>query len=213
MKKNKEKLFFIAIVLFLFVIIISGCSRPVLIPGTQDRIMIWQEDENLFKVYFSTKIAAVRSYEGHVITGNISTDGSIESKGYKLNETDYIKNDDNKIDLEIALDNNNYYKGIDLNITEYTYVEFDIKMDDYYRKDITSLGTNINYPEENIIRVNDTYLLNLSNAPFYRKRPVSSLIDKLISDRVFASIYFFIILALIAGIIVFSIKIRKIRKP
>lgn len=211
MKYYKEKLILIFIFLILAVFIISGCSKPFIVPGAQNSITIWQENKNLVKVYFSSNNSAARASDGHVISGNISTDGLFELTGFNLNEKDSTNISNSKIDFEISLDVDNYYKGLDLKVTEYTYLEFDIKFDDYYRRDLTSLGANLNYPEDDIFRINSDYLLNIQKAPFYRKRPLSSLIDKFFSDRVFALVYFIIISMLVSGIIIFSIKIRKIK--
>ena len=88
----------------LAIFIISGCSSPFLIPGSQDKIIIWQENKNLIKVYFSYNISAGRENESHVVSGSVSTDGLFELKGFNLNEMDFTNISSSKIDFEISLD-------------------------------------------------------------------------------------------------------------
>ncbi len=107
MKNYKKELISSFIILVLVLIIVSGCSRPLIIPGAQKGIIIWQENKNLVKVYFSSKNSAARASEGHVVSGIISTDGLFELTGFNLNEMDSTNISNSEIDFEISLDVDN----------------------------------------------------------------------------------------------------------
>lgn len=206
------KRFILLFIVMVMVFITSGCSRPLVVPGAQERITIWQEREGLIKVYFSTKISADEANEGHIISGTISTDGSLEVSGYNLDSRDSLQKMDNTLLIQVFVDNHDFYKGINIKLTDNTYIEFDLLYDGNYRRDKISMGTFFNIPEQEVFRIDRDYLLLVRDAPFYTKRPVSTLVERFKADRVFTILYFTILVLLGAGIIVFGIRARHAYK-
>jgi len=212
MKHIRKKYCMLPVFFLLTVLLLSGCAKPFIVPGAQNKILIWQEDTGLYRVYFSAKNSAARASQGHVAAGMLSSDGVFEVKGFNTDKKDSIIAGEGIIDFQIQLDTENYYKGLDIKVSDYSFVEFDIKYDGNYRRDLLSLGNNLNYPEQDVFRVDKDYLLEMQEVPFYQKRPVSSLVSGLSDDRVFLFFYLLLMLGLIAGIIVFSILIDRSKK-
>ena len=195
--------FLVALILPLF----SGCSGIFYIPGASYGYYIWEEDSS---IYVEWSIAQKDSK----FDGRISTDGKITE--YKLNEweeeSDVIKVGENKIEFSATLSSKDYSDGFSFTPRDYTYLEFDLKMDGGYDLGRINVGGFLENPEESVFKVEKGYFDQLREKPWYRKQPFSEFFSKLFSNKYFTFTYLFILGIIVIEISRVTVLTRRRRK-
>ena len=136
------KIIILILLAVLFLILFSGCRGIFYIPGASYGYYIWEEDNNIYVEWSIDRKDAEFS-------GKILTDGKIAV--YNLNgweENDLIEAGENKIEFSATLDDTDYSDGFNFNPQEYTYLEFDLKVNDGYDLSRINLGGLLENPEE-----------------------------------------------------------------
>ena len=98
-----------------------------------------------------------------------------------------------------------------MTVTDYSYLEFELKMNkgcDYSR---INLGESLNSPEDCNFKIEKGYFDNLKKVPWYQKHPWTGFFYKLSTDILFTLIFIFI-LGIVAIEIIRITIIRRNRK-
>ncbi len=201
------KIIVLVLTAVLILTLFSGCRGVFYIPGASYGYYIWEEDNN---IYVEWSIDRKESeFEGRILT-----DGKITA--YNLNgweENDTIKVEGDKIEFSAALDDTDYSDGFSFAIQDYTYLEFDLKMNGGYDLSRVNLGGFLENPEESVFRIGNGYFGQLGEKPWYRKHPFSEFLVKLFSNKYFTFVYLFILGAVIIEVLrvtVLAVRKRKV---
>ena len=196
-------IFLAALILPLF----AGCRGIFYIPGASYSYYIWEEDSKVFVEWSVDR-------KDSKFDGRISTDGKITE--YKLNEweeeNDVIKVEENKIEFSATLDSEDYSDGLSFIPQDYTYLEFDLKINDGYDLSRTNVGGFLENPESNVFRIEEDYFDQLRMKPWYQKHPFSEFFSKLFSNKYFTFTYLFILGIIIIEILRITVFISRRRK-
>ena len=198
-------LFLVVCTLLALFFLISGCAKPLFVPGATLGYYIWEdEDENIH-------IAWSADRKDNRFDGRISTDGSIED--YELigvEEEDDVEVSDDRtgLDFNSTLSADDYSDEIAVNVQDYDYIEFELKINDAYDLSRTNLGRFLNNPPEGVFRISKDYFDEIEKIPFYNRPPFSGFLEKLNADIRFTVFYLFLI-----GIVAIElIRITALRK-
>lgn len=200
----------IIILVFLAALILpllAGCRGVFYIPGASYGYYIWKEDSNIFVEWSADR-------KDSKFDGRISTDGKITE--YKLKEweeeNDLIKVGEDKIDFLATLNSQDYSDGFSFNVQDYTYLEFDLKINDGYDLSRINVGGFLENPENNIFRIEKDYFSQLKMKHWYQKHPFSEFFSKLFSNKYFTFTYLFILGIIVIEILRVTILTRRRRK-
>ena len=207
-KSNFIKIFIICLLVFSFLLAGTGCKGLFFIPGASYGYYIWEDEEDNIHIQWSTDR---KEYD---FSGRIITDGEIS--GYTsigCEEDDKIEVNDEKdiIEFEADLSENDYSDEIVVTVTDYSYLEFELKMNkgcDYSR---INLGESLNSPEDCNFKIEKGYFDNLKEVPWYQKHPWTGFFYKLSTDILFTLTFIFI-LGIVAIEIIRITVIRRNRK-
>jgi len=187
--------------------LLAGCRGIFYIPGASYGYYIWEEDSKVFVEWSADR-------KDSKFDGRILTDGKITE--YKLNEweeeNDVIKVEEDKIEFSATLDSQDYSDGFSFTLQDYTYLEFDLKMNDDYDLSRTNVGGFLENPEESVFKVEKGYFDQLKEKPWYRKHPFSEFFSKLFSNKYFTFVYLFILGIIIIEILRITVFISIRRK-
>jgi len=189
--------------------LLAGCRGIFYIPGASYSYYIWEEDSKVFVEWSVDR-------KDSKFDGRISTDGKITE--YKLNEweeeNDVIKVEENKIEFSATLDSQDYSDGFSFTLKDYTYLEFDLKINDSYDYDLSriNVGGFLENPESNVFRIEEDYFDQLRMKPWYQKHPFSEFFSKLFSNKYFTFTYLFILGIIIIEILRITVFISRRRK-
>jgi len=187
--------------------LLSGCRGIFYIPGASYGYYVWEEDSNIFVEWSADR-------KDSKFDGRISTDGKITE--YKLNEweeeNDVIKVGEDKIEFSATLDSEDYFDGFSFTPQDYTYLEFDLKMNDGYDLSRTNVGGFLENPEESVFKIEKGYFDQLKEKPWYNKHPFSEFFSKLFSNKYFTFIYLFILGIIIIEILRVTVLAKRRRK-
>ncbi|MBL7060617.1 MAG: hypothetical protein ISS13_02135 [Actinobacteria bacterium] len=198
------------ILIFLVALILpllAGCRGIFYIPGASYGYYIWEEGSDIYVEWSAER-------KDSKFDGRISTDGKITE--YKLNEweeeNDVIKVEENKIEFSATLDSEDYSDGLSFIPQDYTYLEFDLKINDGYDLSRTNVGGFLENPENNVFRIEEDYFEQLRMKPWYQKHPFSEFFSKLFSNKYFTFTYLFILGIIIIEILRITVFISRRRK-
>jgi len=187
--------------------LLAGCTGAFYIPGASYGYYIWEDDNNIY-IEWSVDRKDTK------FEGSILTDGKITE--YNLKEweedNDVIKAGENKIEFSATLDNEDYSDGFDFTVQDYTYLEFDLKINDGYDLSRINLGGFLENPEDNVFTVEKDYFSELKTKHFYQKHPLSEFLYKLFSNKYFTFLYIFILGIVVIEILRVTVIARKKRK-
>ena len=99
-----------------------------------------------------------RRAERYIVYGIVSTDGKISA--YRLKEweeEDVINVTEDKIKFSATLSSGDYSDGFVFSISDYNYIEFDLKINDGYDLSRIHIGGFLENPEENVFRIEKDY--------------------------------------------------------
>ena len=211
--KLKLKLKFVVqlILLFLVAVILSGllssCSKPLVIPGTSFGYYIWKDSQN--KIYLEWSA----DRKDNNFSGVVKTDGNfnkVEKTG--IESEDIIKQTDKEIDFNAKLSENDYSDELVIAVSNYSYLEFDLKINNKYDLSRINIGKYLNNPSTEVFKIDANYFENLKKVPWYKNHPFSEFFHKLYVNKYLTFIYIFLLGAIITGlfrITKFELKKRK----
>ena len=195
------------ILIFLVALILpllAGCRGIFYIPGASYGYYIWEEGSDIYVEWSAER-------KDSKFDGRISTDGKITE--YKLNEweeeNDVIKVEENKIEFSATLDSEDYSDGFSFTPQGYTYLEFDLKINDGYDLSRTNVGGFLENPESNVFRIGEDYFDQLRMKHWYQKHPFSEFFNKLFSNKYFTFVYLFILGIIVIEILRVTILARR----
>jgi hypothetical protein len=200
------KIILLILTSFLVLIMTSGCRGIFYIPGASYGYYIWEENGSIYVEWSRDRVDSDFS-------GSISTDGKITD--HDLNEweeDDLFEVSENKIEFSAALDEEDYSDGFSFYPGDYTYLEFDLKIDDEYDLARINLGEFLENPDESIFKIERQYFNQLRERPWYKKHPFSEFFYKLFSNKYFTFAYIFILGVVIIEILRITIFAKKKRK-
>jgi len=203
--------FRIKIIIFGFllglILIFTGCTGIFYIPGASYGYYIWEEDESIVIEWSADR-------KETEFDGVILTDGKIT--GYKLEEweekNDVIKVEENKVEFSASLDSKDYSDGFSFILQDYTYIEFDLKINNGYELSRINVGGFLENPPDNIFRIEKDYFDKLKMKHWYQKHPFSEFFYKLYSNKYFTFLYLFILGIIVIEILRITVISRKKRK-
>ena len=179
----------------LILLMFAGCRGIFYIPGASYGYYIWEENGSIFVEWSVDR-------KDSKFDGGISTDGKITE--YKLKEweeeNDIIKVEEDRIVFSATLNDKDYSDGFSFDVQDYTYLEFDLKINDGYDLSRINVGGFLENPESNVFRIEKDYFSQLGMKHWYQKHPFSEFFGKLFSNKYFTFVFLFIL-----GIIVIEI--------
>lgn len=207
-----KKFFKLRIIIFSFlsvlaVLLNAGCSGVSYFPGVNYGYYIWEENGSIFVEWSAER-------KDTAFEGIILTDGEITS--YRLKEweedSDVIKAGKQKISFSATLGSEDYSDGFSFTPEDYTYLEFDLKVNDEYNLERINLGGFLESPEEKVFRVGKDYFSEVEMKPWYQKRPFSEFFHKLFSNKYFTFLYLLLLGVVIIEILRVTVIARRKRK-
>jgi hypothetical protein len=206
-KDFKLKIIIFSFLTGLILLLITGCSGISYIPGASFGYFIWEENGSV-----SVEWSAER--KDVTFEGTISTDGEITS--YRLKEweedSDVISAGKEKISFSAALGSEDYSDGFSFTPENYTYLEFDLRINGEYDLSRTNLGGFLENPEDNVFRVGKNYFSEVEMKPWYQRRPFSEFFYKLFSNKYFTFLYLFLLGVIIIEILRVTVIAPRKRK-
>jgi len=143
---NCLKILLIALMIFSFLIISTGCKGISFIPGASYGYYVWEDKDDNIHIAWSIDRKDSR------FSGEVRTDGKIT--GYEVfewEESDSILViNDNRIEFDATLDQHDYSDEIVFTPADYSYLEFNLKINDGYDLSRINIGEFINSPEKQI---------------------------------------------------------------
>lgn len=194
---------FVLLILFSAVLLMglaTSCNKPLVIPGVSIGYYIWQDSQG--RIYLLWSI----DRKENSFAGTIKTDGSfdiVEKSG--VEKEDKINESDKEIDFNANLSPDDYADEIIISASNYSFIEFDLKMDGKYDLSRINIGKYLNNPENEIFRIGPDYFKNLKQVPWYKNHPFAEFFRKLFANKYFTFIYIFVL----GTIIVELLRITK----
>ncbi len=201
------KIVIYSVLTILIILLFGGCRGVSYIPGASYGYYIWEEDNRIF-VEWSVDRKDTK------FDGVISTDGKItecELKSWE-EESDTAKVGESEIDFSATLNDKDYSDGFSFNVQDYTYLEFDLRINDGYDLSRIDVGGFLENPESNVFRIEKDYFDQLRLKHWYQKHPFSEFFGKLFSNKYFTFLYLFILGIIIIEILRITVIARKKRK-
>jgi len=203
------KLILIFLLLFLIVIIGVGCNRIFFIPGASYGYYIWEDKDNNIHIVWSI------DRKDASFNGWIAMDGEIRDyKTLDWEENDNIKilENNSKIEFNATLSEDDYSDEIIFTPIDYSYLEFDLKINDNYELSRINIGEFVNNPNNNIFRIEKNYFSQLKEKPWYKIHPFSEFFKKLYVNKIFTLVYVFILGAIIIEVLRIGVFYNNKRK-
>lgn len=186
----------------------TGCKKVFFIPGASLGYYIWQDKDSNVHIQWSSDRTE------NSFSGSVSTDGKItdlKKNGFEDDDKASLNSQSNKIDFTAKLTPEDYADEIVLSLADYSYLEFELKLNGTYDLQRTNLGEFLNSPPSGIFKVGKDYFKDLIKIPWYQKHPWSGLFYKLSTDMTFTLIFIFI-LGIIAIEIIRITTLRRNKK-
>ena len=207
-KITRLKLILISFLIFFILIIGVGCRGIFFIPGASYGYYIWEDKDDNIHIAWSIDRKDSR------FSGEVRTNGKII--GYEVFEWEESDNilvvDDSRIEFDATLDQYDYSDEIVFTPVDYSYLEFDLKINEGYDLSRINIGEFINSPGNNIFRIEKDYFDRLEKKPWYKKHPFVEFFNKLYASNFFTFVYIFILGIIIIEILRISVFYGKKRK-
>jgi hypothetical protein len=206
--KKSFKLLFLGLLITVVLLSFFGCTKIVFIPGVSNGYYIWKD--KLEKIHIAWSMERNKA----IFNGWIATDGKIidyDKIGFSEDDTISLNSEGNKLEFNAPITENELSQEIIIEVKNYSYLEFELKINDGYDLERTHVGEYLANPKSPVFRISRDYFDELRKIPFYRKPPYSGLFYKLSTDIAFTMIFIFI-LGVIAIEIIRITVIRRNRK-
>jgi hypothetical protein len=168
-------------------LVFSGCQRVNYFPGASYGYYIWEEDGKIH-IFWSI------DRKDASFSGSVKTDGKIKDiELVSWEEADNWGSDDTSVTYNSALSTDDYTDGIVVEILEYDFIEFDLRIDDGYDLSRVHVGGFLNNPESSPFKIGPGYFDEVRNIPWYERHPFSGFFYKMFSNRYFTFLFIFII--------------------
>jgi hypothetical protein len=183
----------------------TSCKKIFFIPGASLGYYIWQDESSNIHIQWSSDRTE------NNFSGSVSTDGKItdlKKNGFEDDDSASLNSQSKKVDFTAKLTPEDYTDEIVLSLTGYSYLEFELKLNNAYDLQRVNLGEFLNSPPSGIFKIGKDYFRDLLKIPWYQKHPWSALFYKLSTDMAFTLVFVFIM-----GIITIEIiRITILRK-
>jgi hypothetical protein len=189
------------VILFLLTLIMfSGflisCSKPLIISGSSFGYYIWEDKQNNIYIEWSA------NRNKNSFNGIIKTDGKFENvRKIDIESDDIITQNNNEIDFNASLSDKDYSDELVIKVSDYTYVEFDLKLNNKYDLSRINIGKYLNNPTSNVFKIDKNYFQNLKKISWYKNHPFNEFFHKLYVNKYLTFLYLFILGAIIIGIL------------
>lgn len=207
--KIKNGSLLLAVVIFgvLLTGLLSSCSKPLVIPGASLGYYVWKDSgDNIHLVWSADR-------QDNVFSGTIRTDGDFENiQKVGMEDDDEIIVSKKEIDFNAKLSAQDYADEIIISGSDYSFIEFDLKINDQYDASRINIGKYLNNPKEQTFRIDASYFENLKKIPWYNSHPFEEFFYKLFANKYITFFYIFIIGAVIIELLritKFALKKRK----
>ncbi len=210
MQKDVYKIKKVLISVFLsalLLVILTGCTGVFYVPGASYGYYIWEDDGSIFVEWSADR-------KDTKFSGSVLTDGQIAEyslKDWEEND-ELVKTAENIIEFSALLNKEDFSDGFSFIPQNYTYIEFDLKINGEYDLSRINVGGFLENPEDNVFRIEKDYFDNLREKHFYEKRPFSEFFYKLYSNKYFTFLYVFIIGVIVIEILRITALANKKRK-
>lgn len=199
------KLMVLAFVFVLAVGSITGCQRVLFIPGASFGYYIWEDEGEIYLAWSVNRKDS--SFEGR-----ITTDGKLEDYDtFEWEENDQLEAGSSEISFTAFLGNEDYSDTLSIRISEYSYIELDLKINDGYDLSRIHIGKFLENPDNSPFRIEPGHFEQVRSTPWYRDHPFSEFFWKLYSNRLFTLAYIAVL-----GIVFLEIlritTFKKVRK-
>ena len=184
-----SKIIILIAVSLMALVLLCSCSSPFFIPGASLGYFIWQDSENNIHLEYTVERKDAK------FEGRIETDGIINSYLFvDSEEKDKIEMNEqkNRLDFSSKLSAQNYFEKIVLDIRDYSFVEFELKIDGANDLARIHLGRFLNNPKEAVFKIDKNYFKEVAGMPLYQVHPFSAFLYKLGKDIKFTVFYLFI---------------------
>jgi len=189
--KTGPKILLIIISLMLLTGVLSGCSGLSFIPGASYGYYIW-EDGGRINISWSI------DRKDATFSGSLITDGDIvDIRTVAWEEGDVYTPAQDGFSFTSTLGVEDYMDGLVLEVREYGYIEFDLKINEGYDLSRVHVGAFLNNPENSPFRIGPHYFDDIRDVPWYEKHPFSGFFYKLYANKYFTFLFLLIIGAVI----------------
>jgi hypothetical protein len=184
---------------------LSGCTSLNYMPGVSNGYYVWKDAAA--KIH----IAWTMERKAGEFSGWVGTDGEItEYQQISFGQDDKLtlNAQKNRLDFSAPLTDKDLAKEIVFSVSDYSYLEFELKVNNSYDLGRIHVGEYLANPKEAVFKIGNAYSDNLKKVPFYKKHPFSGLFYKLSKDMLFTLGFVFTL-----GVIIIEIiRITAIRK-
>lgn len=184
---------------------LSGCTSLNYMPGVSNGYYVWKD--SAAKIH----IAWTMERKAGEFAGWVATDGSItdyQQVSFGPDDKLMLNTEKNRLDFSAPLTDKDLSKEIVFSVSDYSYLEFELKVNNGYDLGRTHVGEYLANPKEAVFKIGNDYFDNLKKVPFYKKHPYSGFFYKLSRDMLFTMGFVFSL-----GIIIIEIiRITAIRK-
>jgi hypothetical protein len=189
---------FIALI-FLCAVLLSGllssCSKPLVIPGASIGYFIWKDSESKIHIVWSD------ARKDANFSGIIKTDGdftAVEKVG--IETEDKIDQSAKEISFNASLSLTDYADELIISDEGYSFIDFNLKMDEKYDLARIHIGKYLNSPLSEEFRIDVNYFENLQKISWYNNHPFAEFFSKLYTNKYLTFIYIYLLGAIIIGL-------------
>ena len=107
----------------------TGCKKVFFIPGASLGYYVWQDKDSNIHIQWSSDRKETS------FSGSVSTDGKItelQKNGFEDDDKASLNSQSNKVDFTAKLTPEDYTDEIVLSLDGYSYLEFELKLNDAY---------------------------------------------------------------------------------
>lgn len=184
---------------------LSGCTNLNYMPGVSNGYYVWKDAAAKIHVAWTMERKAGE------FSGWVGTDGEItgyQPISFGQDDKLTLNAEKNRLDFSAPLTDQDLAKEIVFSVSGYSYLEFELKVNNGYDLGRTHVGEYLANPKEGVFKIGKDYFEDLKKVPFYKKHPFSGLFYKLSKDMLFTLGFVFTL-----GIIIIEIiRITAIRK-
>jgi len=192
LKSKRKTGGFLLLLLMILAALLTGaltsCSKPLVIPGVSLGYYIWKDSSGNIRLVWSA------DRTDNSFSGTVKTDGnfnSVEKLGFE--DDDKINISEKEIDFDAKLSAKDYADEIVISDLNYTFIEFDLKLNGNYDVSRINIGKYLNNPKDQVFKIDANYFENLRKIPWYNNHPYEEFFHKFYVNKYLTFIYVYII--------------------